>query len=114
MDSEDCQRQTSLMRSKSPGLLSGNSPKPTGTSVEGQDSAAPTAESTDSWDVASPEPTSDMAEELIGPPAGNATTTANPSEAPEETAAPNSAASERLVGFLGLVVAGFVAAIAVM
>ena len=102
------------MSKKSPGLLYGKSPEPTGTSIGWQDSAASVAESADSWDITFPEPTSDVAEDLIGPLVGNATTTANPSEAIGETAVPNSAVSERLVGFLGLVMAGFAAATAVM
>ena len=104
------------MRNKSPGLFSGKYPKPTGTSVEVQDNATSAAESTYSMVLVT---------QITGPRAAFATTISNPSEALEETAAPKSAASEgaavadsaapeRMVGFLGLAVAGFVAAIAVM
>ena len=93
------------MRNKSPGLLSGKPPYPTGTSVQGQDNATSAAESTYSGRRIT---------ELTTIGAAYATTVTDPSEDPGETAAPNSAASERLVGFLGLVVAGFVVVIAVM
>ena len=108
LNSAGCESQKSLMHTKSPGLFSAKGPGHRGPSASTVSTAEPGSTTADQ--TAAPQPTRNIADELLGPPPPTGQSTSPTAASPVETAAPNPAPSVRNASS-SLVAAAFMAAV---